>query len=72
MSTIGTFPGVFHPVCGAEGYINRLVLGHEFDLFADGHLGRAFNHDPVLGAVVVALQAERRTGMNYDAFNLKA
>ena len=61
------FAGVFHAVHGAQWDVDGLVLGDELNLFTDGHFGRAFDHDPVLGSVVVALQGQRRAGVDDDA-----
>jgi hypothetical protein len=66
------FAGVLHPVHGAQRDVDRLVLGHQLHVAADGHLRGALHHDPVLGAVVVALQAERRAGVHDDALDLEA
>lgn len=56
----GNFPGVFHSVCRSQWDIDGLVFGYQTFLIIDGDLGRAFNHDPMLGTMMVRLQAERR------------
>jgi hypothetical protein len=41
-------------------------------IVAIGHLGRAADHDPVFGAVVVHLQAQAGPGLDHDALDLVA
>lgn len=57
---------------GAEGDVDGLVLGDQLDLGIDGHFGGASDDDPVFGAVMVALERKRRTGVDDDALHLKA
>jgi hypothetical protein len=48
-------PGVVQAVDLADGDVGGLVLTEQKDLLALGDLGAAFDHDPVLRAVVVLL-----------------
>jgi hypothetical protein len=56
----------------AQRDVGALVLGQQDDLVAVGDLGRAADHDPVLGAVVVHLQAQAGAGLDHDALDLVA
>ena len=52
--------------------VGALVLREDDGLVAVGDLGGAADHDPMFGAVVVHLQAQRRAGLDHDALDLKA
>ena len=49
--------GVFQPVNRAQGNVDRLVFGNQAHIGIDGHFCSTFHHDPMFGAVVMALQA---------------
>lgn len=53
-------------------YIGGLVFTQKQHLIAIGHLGCAFDNDPVLGAVVVFLQAETSFWLDLNALDLEA
>ena len=55
----------------AQGDVDRLVFRHELHLVVNRHLGGPAHHDPVFGAMVVALQRQRRAWMDVDAFHLE-
>ncbi len=57
---------------GAQRDVGALVFGQQDDLLAHRHLGRALDDDPVLGAVVVHLQAQAGAGLDHDALDLVA
>ena len=67
----GHLAGVFHSVHRTQRDVDGLVLGDELNLLTDGYLGRAFDHDPMLSTVVMALQGQRRTLVDDDALYLK-
>ena len=50
------FSRVGEAMNASDGKVNRLVFMNELVLSVDCHLGRAANHDPVLGAMMVFLQ----------------
>lgn len=54
-----------------QRYVDGLIFGAKLNLFTDGNLGRAFDQYPMLGAVVMALQRQRGSGVDDDAFDLK-
>src|SRR5688572_26497433 len=56
----------------AEGNVGALVLAEDADLVAVRDLGRAADDDPVLGPVVVLLQAERCARLDHDPLDLEA
>ncbi len=56
----------------AERNVGTLVFGEHEHLVVAGDPRRTADHDPVFGAVVVHLQAERGTGFDHDAFDLEA
>ncbi len=64
--------GVVQAVHFANRDVGALVFGQQKHFAAVGHLGRALHHDPVLGAVVVFLQAQAGAGFDADAFDLEA
>ncbi len=53
-----------------QGDVGALVFCQQDFFFALGDQGRAFDHDPVLCAVVVHLQAELGARAHSDAFDL--
>lgn len=56
---------------GAERDVGGLILGEQQHLVAIGNFGGAADHDPVLGTVVVHLQAEGGAGVDDDALDLE-
>ena len=57
---------------GAQGDVGALVFAHEFlDAVLLDH-GRALNHHPVLGPVVVHLQGQAGPRVDHDLFHLPA
>ena len=56
----------------AQGDEGGLVFGQDKHLVAIGDLGGAGHHDPVLGSVMVLLQAEAGLWLDLNAFNLKS
>jgi hypothetical protein len=54
--------GIGEAVHRADRHIGGLVLVIELHVLADGDLGDAAHHDPVLGAVEVLLQREPCAG----------
>ena len=57
---------------GAQRDVGRLVFGQQHDFVTHGDLGGAAHHDPVLGTVVVHLQAQGCLGLDHDALDLEA
>ena len=51
---------------------DQLVLVHYLDFRAARDFGGALNHDPVLGAMIMALQGKLLLRRNDDAFGLVA
>src|SRR5882762_9835589 len=56
----------------ADRDVGRLVLFEKEHLLATRDARRAGHHDPVLGAVMMQLQRERRAGVYLQAFHLEA
>ena len=56
----------------AERNVGRLVLAEQELVLAAGHARRAADHDPVLGTVVMHLQAELLAGPDGDSLDLEA
>src|SRR3569833_3314642 len=56
----------------AERDVGALVLGQDHLAVAAGDLRGALHDDPVLGAMVVHLQAQRGTRVDQDALDLEA
>ena len=56
----------------AERNVGRFVFGEQEGPVAAGDLGRAADHDPVFGAVMVHLQAQLGAGIDDDALDLEA
>lgn len=52
--------------------IGGLIFGEEKNLIAVGDFGRAFDDDPVLGPVVMHLEAEFGAGIDVDTFDFEA
>src|SRR5260370_27085803 len=63
--------GVLEPVLGADGDVDGLVLAHEHALLAALHDRRAVHDHPMLGAVVMLLQAELAARLDRDALDLE-
>jgi hypothetical protein len=63
---------VLQPVHRPERDVDRLVLGHQPHLLADGDPRRALDHHPVLGAVHVALQRQDAARVHHDPLHLEA
>ncbi len=63
---------VFQAMGLAEGDVGALVFSEQKGFTALSNLGRALDDDPVLGAVVVALQGEAAARLDSDALDLKA
>ena len=59
------------PVHHANRNIGRLVFGQHNFLVTIGDYCGTFNHNPVLGAVMVHLQRELCSGLNGNPLNLK-
>src|SRR5215469_11312317 len=59
---------VLHP----DRDVSRLVLLEEKHLLAAGDTRRAGDDDPMLGAVVMQLERQLRTGLDLQALHLKA
>ena len=55
----------------AKGDVGGLVFGEQEDLVPTRDLGRASDHHPVLGAVMVSLKAQRGPGLDGDALDLE-
>jgi len=53
-------PGIGEPMHGPDGNENRLVLMHKMCGIPQGHFGRAADHNPMFGAVKMALQRQLR------------
>ena len=49
-----------------------MVFSEHDNLFPAGDFCRALDHDPVLGAMVVHLQAQAGLGIDLDALDFKA
>src|SRR5262252_7918410 len=64
--------GILQPVLGADRDVDGLVLAHEHALLAALHDRRAVHYDPVLGAMIVLLQAELAARLDGDALDLEA
>src|SRR5471030_3204104 len=64
--------GIFQPVVHADRDIGRLVFRQQLDALAAGDAGRAADHHPVLGAVVVHLQRQLAARIDGDALDLEA
>jgi hypothetical protein len=56
----------------AQRDVRRLVFSKEQHLVAVSNFRSSLDDNPVLGTVVVLLQAEAGTGIDLDAFDLKA
>ena len=63
---------VGQPVHLSQRDVGRLVLAQHQHLVAVGDLGGAGDDDPVLGAVVVHLQAQGRARLDHDPLDLEA
>ncbi len=64
--------GVDQAVHLAQWDVGGLVFGEEQHFGAISDFGRAFDHNPVLGTVVVLLQAEAGAGLDLNALDLEA
>ena len=64
------FAGISEPVLLANGDVGRLVFCEEIGVRALGDLEGPFDHHPVFGPVVVALQRQRSAWLHHDAFDL--
>src|SRR5688572_29343197 len=64
--------GVAEPMHAAERQVDRLVLREHYRLAIARHLGRAAHHYPVLGAMMVTLQAEALAGFHEKPLHLEA
>src|SRR4030065_124636 len=62
---------ILQAVFGAKRDIGGLILGQKKNLVATGNAGRARDHDPVFGAVVMHLQRECSAGIDGDALHLE-
>jgi hypothetical protein len=67
-----SFTGILKAVLDAQGDVGALVFSEQDFFVTPGNQGCAFDHDSVLGAVVVHLQAELGAGAHGDALDLKA
>src|SRR5690349_13939240 len=63
---------VLEPVPGSDGDVGGLVLVQEQRVVAARDLGAARDHHPVLGALAMQLQRDRRAGLHHQAFHLIA
>src|SRR5690606_39840290 len=63
--------GVLQSVLAAQGDICALVLTQHENPVITGNAGSAAHYDPVLGAVVMHLQAEGGAGVDDDALDLE-
>ena len=52
--------------------VRGLVFGEKYSLFAAGDFSRTPDHDPMLSAVMMHLEAQARLGMNLDTLDLEA
>ena len=68
----GQLARVRQPVHLTQRDVGALVFAQQQYLVAVGDFGRAADHHPVLGTVVVLLQRERGTGLDGDALDLVA
>ena len=68
----GQLARVGQPMHVAQRDVGRFVLTQQEGLLAVGDFGGALHDDPVLGPVVVHLQAEARAGIDDDALHLEA
>lgn len=66
------FAGVGEAVVGAQRDVGGLVFAEEEGFSIAGDFGSAAHDDPVLGAVVMHLQAETGAGVDDDALDLEA
>src|SRR5207342_3902917 len=62
---------ILEAVLHAQRDVGALVLREDDRLVATRDAAGATDHDPVLGAVVVHLQAQRRAGLHRDALDLE-
>ena len=67
----GQLPGIFHTVDSAEGDVDGLVFGDQFVSIINGHFGGTFYDDPMLRAMMMALQAKRSARVHDDALDLE-
>ncbi len=66
------FTRIAKAVFGPNGNIATLIFCHQEGFFSQRNFSRARNDDPVLGAVVVALQGKLCAWFYQEAFDLKA
>src|SRR5260370_42554918 len=63
---------ILQPVFGADRDVDRLVLAQQAAFVAELHHRRAMHYHPVLGAMMVPLQAEPRARLDGDSLYLEA
>ena len=63
---------ILHAMPGAKRHVYALIRFQRHDLVAHGDARGTGDHHPVLGAVLVALQAEAATGRDHDLLDLEA
>src|SRR3546814_3663116 len=62
---------VFQTMLHPDRDVRGLVGTQHQQVLATGDAGAAIDHHPMLGAVMMQLQAERSTGLDADALDLK-
>src|SRR6516164_11291365 len=63
--------GVLDAMLGPDGDVGRLVLLEQEHLLATGDARSPRHHHPVLGAMVVHLQRQSRTGLDLESLHLE-